>query len=432
MFDNSGTGGSQFKINTDTNNTQADSSVAMNNDGNFVVTWEGWCSTDSTGVSARIYSSDGSPVGCQFQVNTFTNSNQRNPSVALDGSANFIITWESNANNDTDSSGYGIFAQLFYSNGGKNGSEFQVNTVESNYQINPSVAMSPDGYFAIVWQSDQSSTGYDIKAQKYCSNGTADGGEFLVNSTQTNEQSCPSISMNSNRDFAIAWQSRSQSNNYYSESYNKENDGPGPSCTQYYDIFCKYYEAPLTETPTPTTTLTQTPTFTLTQTPSLTLTQTPTITLTQTPTNTLTQTPTQTATVTPTQTPTQTSTPNQQNPTGTPTPTPPPNAIGLEYFKAEAEPNYVILTWQTGTEIDTLGFYIVRSEQFRYIMVNKEIILSNGNSVSGYSYRFVDNNVTPACEYFYWLVDLDVYGNYTIHGPVKIITSIERLDLLKN
>jgi len=106
-----------------------------------------------------------------------------------------------------------------------------------------------------------------------------------------------------------------------------------------------------------------------------------------------------------------------------------PNAITLENFTAHSEGRNVILSWTTGTEIDNLGFYIIRSENvnYGYTLWNKEIIPSQGNAYSGYEYSYVDSDVEMGQVYYYWLADLDVHGEYEIHGPVNVITNLGSL-----
>jgi len=99
------------------------------------------------------------------------------------------------------------------------------------------------------------------------------------------------------------------------------------------------------------------------------------------------------------------------------------DAITLEYFNAFASGNDVMLEWITGTEIDNVGFYLVKSESYDkgYVLLNKEIIPAKGNAYSGYLYTFIDSDIRKGHVYFYWLAALDVYGEYKIYGPVKAV-----------
>src|SRR5688572_19463686 len=79
----------------------------------------------------------GSPLGNEFQVNTYTPGNQfkGNQTVATDADGDFVIAWSSS--NGQDGSGYGVFARRFSSAGAALASEFQVNTYTSDDQFVP-------------------------------------------------------------------------------------------------------------------------------------------------------------------------------------------------------------------------------------------------------------------------------------------------------
>src|SRR5690349_6099926 len=66
-----------------------------------------------------------SPLGPQFQVNTYTSNSQSVPAVAADSAGNFVVTWRSPGQ---DGSSYGVFGQRYDSAGTPQGGEFQVNT----------------------------------------------------------------------------------------------------------------------------------------------------------------------------------------------------------------------------------------------------------------------------------------------------------------
>jgi len=109
----------------------------------------------------------------EFQVNTETSSKQQRSSVGMSADGNYVIAWGSSGDQDGDSSG--IFAQRFNSKGLPQGAEFQVNTYTTGWQDNPSVAMDDDGGFVIAWNGfkDDSDYNYDVYAQRYDSAGVA-------------------------------------------------------------------------------------------------------------------------------------------------------------------------------------------------------------------------------------------------------------------
>ncbi|MFN8578888.1 MAG: pentapeptide repeat-containing protein [Candidatus Sericytochromatia bacterium] len=204
---------SEFRVNTYTTNNQINPSVAMNKTlGDFIITWQSENQDGSGyGIYAQRAMSDGFFLEPEFKINTYTTNNQTNPSVSINNSnGDFIITWQSE---NQDGSGFGIYAQRYNSLGNKNGNEFRVNTYTTNNQTNPSVLInSSNGDFVITWQSENQDGSYSgIFAKRYNSLGQLQGSEFRVNSYITYNQTNPSVSINSsNGDFIITWQSENQ------------------------------------------------------------------------------------------------------------------------------------------------------------------------------------------------------------------------------
>jgi hypothetical protein len=110
------------------------------------------------------------PVGSEFQVNTFTTSYQRYPSVSLDAEGNFVVVWTSHGSSGTDSD-VSVQGQLYAADGTPLGVEFQVNTFTTSSQVRPSVSVDADGDFVVVWQSLGSSgtdtDGPSVQGQRY-------------------------------------------------------------------------------------------------------------------------------------------------------------------------------------------------------------------------------------------------------------------------
>jgi uncharacterized repeat protein (TIGR01451 family) len=200
------TAGSEFQVNTYTTNHQSNPSIAMDADGDFVIAWQSYQDGDGYGIYAQRYTADGSTVGTEFLVNTYTTDNQRYPSVAMDADGDFVITWTSysqDASNDD-----GVYAQRYSADGIKAGAEFLVNTYTSDGQRYPSIAMDADGDFVIAWYSyEQDGDIWGVYAQRYTADGSTAGSEFLVNTETSKRQQSPSIAMDADGDFVIAWTS---------------------------------------------------------------------------------------------------------------------------------------------------------------------------------------------------------------------------------
>ena len=68
---------------------------AMDAAGNYVVVWNGSGSGDTTGIFAQRYNASGVAQGSEFRVNTTTTNIQGQANVAMDADGNFVITWTS-------------------------------------------------------------------------------------------------------------------------------------------------------------------------------------------------------------------------------------------------------------------------------------------------------------------------------------------------
>ncbi len=66
-----------------------------------------------------------------FSVNTYTPGDQDSPSTAMDADGNFVVAWSSYGQ---DGDGYGVYAQRYDYNGSPVGSEFIVNTYSTGDQ----------------------------------------------------------------------------------------------------------------------------------------------------------------------------------------------------------------------------------------------------------------------------------------------------------
>src|SRR5262245_34986933 len=209
--------GAQFQVNTYTTFFQEDPSVAVAPNGDFVVVWRKAVYQDfalvEDGIQAQRYAANGSPVGAEFQVDSYTTSRVRYPSVATDSDGDFIVVWQSSSSPGTDSDD-SILGRRYASNGSPQGGDFQVNTYTTYGQLNPSVAAAPDGRFVVVWSSYDASTStytYTIQGQRFASNGSTQGPEFQVNSHTLGsyDDGDPLVATASDGSFVVTWTSYS-------------------------------------------------------------------------------------------------------------------------------------------------------------------------------------------------------------------------------
>jgi hypothetical protein len=219
--------GPQFQVNTYTTDLQNTPAVAADAGGNFVVTWYGAPDSSTSGVFARRYDGNGMALADQFQVNAYTTGSQASPSVAADAAGNFVVVWADYAAHDGN--GSGVFAQRYDGSGSPIGSELQVNTYTTGDQAGfPAVAASTGGDFVVTWSSyGQDGRGFGIFAQRFDSNGMADGSEFQVNGYTTNDQRFARIAADSSGNFVVVWRGSGDQDGSYAGVFGRRYDGNG-------------------------------------------------------------------------------------------------------------------------------------------------------------------------------------------------------------
>jgi hypothetical protein len=227
--------GPELQVNTVTTSAQMFPAVAMDADGDFVVAWASYGQDGNFfGVFARRFDAAGAGQGPEFQVNTYTTRRQNEPAVAMDADGDFVVAWQSKGQDDpSDIStyGYGIFAQRFDAAGVAQGAEFQVNTFTTGTQWKPTVAMDADGDFVVAWAGAGPGDGSGVFAQRFGAAGVALGPEFQVNTFTTSTQKFPAVAMDADGDFAVAWQSFGQDGSYggiFAQRYDAAGVAQGP------------------------------------------------------------------------------------------------------------------------------------------------------------------------------------------------------------
>ena len=219
--------GSEFQVNQTTQGDQETPTVACLADHGFIVIWGGRGDGDSSGVFGRRYDADGDAVGDEFLINTETSDQQQLPTVAALPDSEFIVAWQSHGAQEGDCTG--IFAQRFDADCDAVGSEFQVNTTTTGHQQYPAIGVGPAGEYTIAWQSNQDVSGWGIFAQRYSANGTAVGSEFQVNGYTDNDQQFPSVAYNDKGGFTVSWSGKGATDNQgiYAREYDSDGTALG-------------------------------------------------------------------------------------------------------------------------------------------------------------------------------------------------------------
>lgn len=94
--------------------------------------------------------------GDEFQINSYTTGRQLFPSVAADAAGNFVVVWDSNGSYGTDTSDWSIQSQRYEANGTPLGGQFQINSYATYSHTFPALAEDTAGNFVVVWDCDGS------------------------------------------------------------------------------------------------------------------------------------------------------------------------------------------------------------------------------------------------------------------------------------
>ena len=179
-------------------------SVAVAPTGEYLVVWMEWAGGPPvSNVLGQRFDAAGAPVGAAFRVNDATTIDRaRRPMVDADGSGNFVVVWH-----EADYPRR-VLGRRFSSGGTPLGAEFQVNANSAGGPAWAAVASGRDGSFVVAWELAQTPAG-GIVARRFDPSGLPVGGELAVAPSGNN----PAIDMDADGDFAVAWSGRPYASN---------------------------------------------------------------------------------------------------------------------------------------------------------------------------------------------------------------------------
>jgi len=220
--------GSNFLVNNDTvNANQLDSKISADDNGNFMIIWKDQRFGFNGEIFAQSFLDDGTPVGDNFKVNDDKGSaNQIGPSIAVDGSDNFIVAWVDSRNFYTD-----IFFQRFSSDGTTLGGNVIINDDTARYTMynGPSVSADDAGNFVVAWDDYRYEYWGEIYAQRFSSDGIALGSNFKVNNLSYPVVYGATVVCKKNGDFIVVWgDSRDESKDTLHWRHQHENNFSEP------------------------------------------------------------------------------------------------------------------------------------------------------------------------------------------------------------
>jgi hypothetical protein len=103
----------------------------------------------------------------------------------------------------------------------------------------------------------------------------------------------------------------------------------------------------------------------------------------------------------------------------------PPALAKLNRFSATGYHSGVLVEWQTGYEVDNLGFNIYRDRGGKRTRINTQLIAGSSLMVgspaltAGRSYRYWDDTLSTS-DAVYWIEDVALSGRSTWHEPISV------------
>lgn len=104
-----------------------------------------------------------------------------------------------------------------------------------------------------------------------------------------------------------------------------------------------------------------------------------------------------------------------------------PTEARLKSFEAVSYDDTVVLRWQTGYEVDNLGYQVYREQNGQRVRITPSVIAGSAlvtrpgiELTAGYSYAWSDrlSKDEDAGRVQYWLEDVDIDGTSSWHGPI--------------
>lgn len=97
-----------------------------------------------------------------------------------------------------------------------------------------------------------------------------------------------------------------------------------------------------------------------------------------------------------------------------------PTAVTLLGFSAASDEGGVMVRWETGSEINSVGFHLLRApgpDRSAAERVTPALILARGSTTQGAAYSWFDSTARPGENYYYWLEEHEAGGRVNEYGP---------------
>ena len=235
-----GTNGTEYAVVGSLPGDQVLPAAAISPTGGFVVWQDNATDGDSWGISARRLDATLAGTLGTFRVNATGKGSQENARVGLLKNGGAVFVWQGGRVGFQH-----IFARFMTpTNTFLSTNDISVNTFSNSFQINPAVAVLNNSNVVVVWASENQVGGrsmQDVYGQILSPVGQKIGGEFLINQYTNYNQRTPSVAALTGGGFVVTWVSEQQRvvapSLGVNSSYTTSSTAPTPSVDVYARIF---------------------------------------------------------------------------------------------------------------------------------------------------------------------------------------------------
>ena len=102
-----------------------------------------------------------------------------------------------------------------------------------------------------------------------------------------------------------------------------------------------------------------------------------------------------------------------------------PLAVTVDSFDVTVGADHMLVSWQTSSEIDNVGFNLYRATDPGVPQDLLAFVPSQApGSNQGFSYEWTDSDVVAGQTYYYWLEEIALNGTLAMHGPISILYQV--------
>jgi len=168
----------EYRVNKNSLQDQKGPSVAVTDDGGFIITWRGHKGQGTVlGIHARLFDASGAPLGADVEIASQEDINYGGPRAAALPDGKYVIIWQ-----ESPSQGgccEAVAGQLVGADGSLLGPPLQANTTAESGLFGVDIGGSLSAGFVAAW-AGKNGADYWLRYQRFTSTGVKEGSEVTL------------------------------------------------------------------------------------------------------------------------------------------------------------------------------------------------------------------------------------------------------------